>query len=476
MVSQQSEEFDKEMLLEGYKLLQYLSKKVGRMTLLARSLQTQELVTIKILLFDKGIEWSDFKLFEREAETLKVLSHPAIPRYLDYFELDKPNYKGFALVQSYISARSLQAEIEAGRTFSEEEVKQIAKDVLEILQYLHGRQPCIIHRDIKTSNILLTDRSGNSVGYVSLVDFGSIQTGLRKNSSMTVVGSYGYMPPEQFNGRATSASDFYSLGATLIYLITGHHPADLPDIDLRIQFEQVANISFGFSNWLKKMTEPIASQRFANAEEAMRSLEESGHTTQAQRKTTNSTVFPLADSKVVLNKNENFIEIIIPSKGLSINIIEVCLWISIVTIAILFFAVFIIAIQQITLLAFKVGFCFFFATFFINLVVLLIKNILYVLLHLFGNMRLCITQKDILQTFNVFGIEFHRISASPRQSIIQLEYTKDIENRPYITLWTVDRKYEIFTNDIEPFPVTPLELNWLAGELSEWLKLPISRE
>ncbi|MHC0068935.1 serine/threonine protein kinase, partial [Nostoc sp. UIC 10890] len=356
MVSQKSEEFEKDMLSEGYKVLQYLSKKVGRTTLVARNLQTQELVTIKILLFDKGIEWSDFKLFEREAETLKVLYHPAIPRYLDYFELDKPNYKGFALVQSYISARSLQAEIEAGRTFSEEGVKQIAKDMLTILQYLHERQPSIIHRDIKASNILLTDSSGNSVGYVYLVDFGSVQTGFRKNSSMTVVGSYGYMPPEQFNGRATTASDFYSLGATLIYLITGHHPADLPDIDLRIQFEQVANISFGFSNWLKKMTEPIASQRFANVEEAMRSLEESGHTTQAQRKTTNSTAFPLAESKIVLNKNENLIEIIIPSKGLVINLIEVCLWASVMILIILFFTIFIIAIHEISLPIIKIGF------------------------------------------------------------------------------------------------------------------------
>ncbi len=243
----------------GYKVQQQLGKKAGRRTLLAHNLQTQELVIIKLLSFSGEFEWDDLKLFEREAETLKSLSHPYIPRYLDYFEVNLPNTKGFALVQSYIPAQTLEQYLQAGRTFTEAEIKQIAKAILEILIYLHGLHPPVIHRDIKPSNILLGERSGNSVGQVSLVDFGSVQTVLAsEGSTRTVVGTYGYMPPEQFGGRTVPASDLYSLGATLIYLATGIQPADLPQKDFRMQFEQVANLSPNFINWLRWLIEPIS--------------------------------------------------------------------------------------------------------------------------------------------------------------------------------------------------------------------------
>ncbi|MGB3534227.1 MAG: protein kinase [Microcoleaceae cyanobacterium] len=87
------------------------------------------------------------------------------------------------------------------------------------MQYLHSHLHPVIHRDIKPSNILLTDRSGNSPGTVYLVDFGSVKTVIQ-SGTITIVGTYGYMPTEQFGGKTTPASDLYSLGATLIYLIT----------------------------------------------------------------------------------------------------------------------------------------------------------------------------------------------------------------------------------------------------------------
>lgn len=82
------------------------------------------------------------------------------------------------------------------------------------------------------------------------------------------------MPPEQFGGRATPGSDLYSLGATLIYLVTSQHPADLPQTDLRIEFEQAANISPSLSSWLKWITKPILSQRLASAQYALQALEQ----------------------------------------------------------------------------------------------------------------------------------------------------------------------------------------------------------
>jgi len=230
---------------DRYQIQQQLGKKAGRQTFLAIDNETQQPVVIKLLSFNKDFEWDDLKLFEREAETLKSLNHPAIPCYLDFFEVDLPHSKGVALVQSYIPAKSLEAQLKAGRRFSEPEVKQLAIALLEILSYLHSQQPPVIHRDIKPSNILLGERSGNFVGQVYLVDFGSVQTlAATEGGTITVVGTYGYMPPEQFGGRAVPASDLYSLGATLIYLTTGKHPAELPQINLKLHEPKICKPQF----------------------------------------------------------------------------------------------------------------------------------------------------------------------------------------------------------------------------------------
>ncbi|MCC3419060.1 MAG: serine/threonine protein kinase [Microcoleus sp. PH2017_01_SCD_O_A] len=263
-----------EILENRYKCSRRLGKQAGRQTLLARDLKTQQQVVVKLLSFSSDFNWEDLKLFQREVETLKSLSHPAIPQYLDSFEIDTPSRKGFALVQTYIEAKSLQEYLSDGRTFSENEVKQLATALLDILGYLHQRQPPVIHRDIKPSNILLKNRSGNSVGEVYLVDFGAVQTlATQQGKTVTVVGTYGYMPPEQFGGRAVPASDLYGLGATLIALITKQHPADLPQQDLRIEFEQFTELSPGFSNWLKWMTHPSLERRPASVQIAKEVLE-----------------------------------------------------------------------------------------------------------------------------------------------------------------------------------------------------------
>lgn len=263
-----------EILENRYKCSRRLGKQAGRQTLLARDLKTQQQVVVKLLSFSSDFNWEDLKLFQREVETLKSLSHPAIPRYLDSFEIDTPSRKGFALVQTYIEAKSLQEYLSDGRTFSENEVKQLATALLDILGYLHQRQPPVIHRDIKPSNILLKNRSGNSVGEVYLVDFGAVQTlATQQGKTVTVVGTYGYMPPEQFGGRAVPASDLYGLGATLIALITKQHPADLPQQDLQLEFEQFTELSPGFSNWLKWMTHPSLERRPASVQIAKEVLE-----------------------------------------------------------------------------------------------------------------------------------------------------------------------------------------------------------
>jgi serine/threonine protein kinase len=262
-----------EILCDRYLIHQQLGKKSGRRTLLTQDLVTQEQVVIKLLMFNRDFEWDDLKLFEREAQVLKTLNHPAVPRYIDYFELDKPTYKGFGLIQTYIPADSLEMQLKAGRTFSEVELKELAQVLLEILIHLHRQNPPVIHRDIKPSNILLSDRSGNSIGQVFLVDFGSVQTlAAQTGGTITVVGTYGYMPPEQFGGRAVPASDLYGLGATLIHLATGIPPADLPQQNLRLQFANHINLSPHFAAWLTALTEPALEQRLETANQALQAL------------------------------------------------------------------------------------------------------------------------------------------------------------------------------------------------------------
>lgn len=257
---------------DRYDIQQQLSQKAGRSTYLASDCELNRLVIIKILEFNSLFQWDDLKLFEREAQTLQNLNHPAIPQYLDYFEIDNEQIQGFALVQTYIEAPSLATSIQQGRKFSEAELIEIAQKLLAILTYLHQQNPPVIHRDLKPSNILISNRTGNSVGELYLVDFGSVQTvASKEEGTITIVGSYGYIPLEQFGGNTVPASDLYSLGMTLIYLLTGVHPAELPQKNGRVEFKD-NNISNSFARWLEKMTNPHLDQRFTFAEAASNAL------------------------------------------------------------------------------------------------------------------------------------------------------------------------------------------------------------
>jgi serine/threonine protein kinase len=263
---------DETVLIDRYQIREQLSRKAGRRVFLAEDLQSKDLVIIKILRFDADFQWDDLKLFEREVATLKNLDHPAIPRYLDYFEVEESNLRGFALVQTYINAPSLEHAVKQGRKFSESELIELADRLLSILLYLHELNPPVIHRDIKPSNILLTNRSGNSIGDVYLVDFGSVQTvATVDGGTISIQGSYGYMPLEQFGGRTTTASDLYSLGMTLIYVITGQHPANLENVHGQVKFD-ASNLSNRFAQWLEKMTQPHLDRRFESVKSSHTAL------------------------------------------------------------------------------------------------------------------------------------------------------------------------------------------------------------
>lgn len=293
------------VLVDRYQIREQLSQKAGRLTFLAEDIQLQNLVIIKVLRFNQDFQWDDLKLFEREALTLKNLDHPAIPKYLDYFDLEAADIRGFALVQTYIDAPSLESIIKSGRKFSEPEVIELADRLLSILAYLHEQLPPVIHRDIKPSNILLANRSGNQIGDVYLVDFGSVQTvASKEDGTITIVGTYGYIPLEQFGGQTTIASDLYSLGMTLIYLITGTHPAGLSYVNGQIKF--TAEISNRLHRWLEKMTQPHLDKRFDSDRSAQAALMSSDGTYG------NFSSLKPARSKLKLYRDRDRLEIILP--------------------------------------------------------------------------------------------------------------------------------------------------------------------
>jgi serine/threonine protein kinase len=194
--------------------------------------------------------------------------------------------------------------LQQGRIFTESETKQIAKALLRILIYLHGKTPPIVHRDIKPSNILLANR------HAHLVDFGSVKaiTGSGDTNTFTVVGTYGYMPPEQFSGRAVPASDLYSLGATLITLMTGIHPSSLPRKGVKVDFEKIASFSPAFADWLGWLTEASLDRRVQSAQEALQALDEGRKPVAAI-----APVIKPSDSKISVTSDPNALDILIPS-------------------------------------------------------------------------------------------------------------------------------------------------------------------
>ncbi len=457
------------ILRERYEIQRQLGERSGQQTLLALDQQTHDLVVVKLLIFSSELKWETFKLFEREARTLKELTHPAIPRYLDYFDVETTSGKGFALIQSYINSSSLEEQVKAGRTFSEPELKQIAKAILEVLIYLHNRYPLIIHRDIKPSNILLTNRSGNSVGQVYLVDFGSVQAAASEGGTRTIVGTYGYMPPEQFGERAVPASDLYALGATLIYLASGQHPADLPQRNLRICFENYVSLSNTFIDWLQWMTELFLEQRLESANHALQALE---HET-LRKKQLLVPVKP-QDSKVVLTKNHNLLEIYIPPKGFSLELLPV-----------IGFAViwngFLVNWYFIALSTWSSGgwLAAFFALLHVGVGIWLIVQILFAF---FGKVWFHLDQEKISLKYQLFGFKYHHPRPTSQHQILKLErtqttYKKDsegnrIEVKPQINIWAGTKKFGIGGGGL----LSEIELDWLANELSDWLGLPVIQE
>jgi eukaryotic-like serine/threonine-protein kinase len=257
------------ILVDRYQIQELLGSGGSGQTFEGLDLQTQQPVAIKILSLRRATDWKAIELFEREAKTLAQLDHSAIPKYIDFFRAEIDREETFCIVQQLAPGKPLASWLTEGYAFSNREIQQIAEQMLDILIYLQSFAPPIIHRDIKPYNVLRTES-----GIIYLVDFGAVRDSYHQTitGGSTLVGTYGYMAPEQFRGRAVLATDLYGLGATLINLLTGIDPADLPQKNMRLDFRDRLRTKPIFTNWLERMVEPIPEDRFADARQALQQL------------------------------------------------------------------------------------------------------------------------------------------------------------------------------------------------------------
>lgn len=254
--------------IDGYRIIEELgrNREGGRISWKAIDLSNNNLVVIKQFCFATNEStWSGYRAYEREIELLEQLNHPGIPRYLGSVETEN----GFCIIQEYKDARSLADR----RNFNLDEIKIIATKILEILVYLQKQIPPILHRDLKPENILVDEKLN-----VYLIDFGFASLANKQASASSIFkGTPGFIAPEQII-QPTTASDLYSLGVTIICLLTGKTTTDIQELakadnPYLLEFKPLLpKLNRKFINWLQKMVQPKASKRFQTAAEALAAL------------------------------------------------------------------------------------------------------------------------------------------------------------------------------------------------------------
>ncbi|MEM9922532.1 MAG: SUMF1/EgtB/PvdO family nonheme iron enzyme [Cyanobacteria bacterium P01_D01_bin.50] len=212
------------------------------------------------------------EFFNQEAVILERLGkHPQIPQLLAHFQEDDNLY----IVQEFIEGHDLNNEIFEGKRLSEAYVRKLLQDVLEVLLFVH--QQGVIHRDIKPHNVMRCQKNGR----IYLIDFGAVKeigslmltSGGEIVSSM-VIGTPGYMPNEQSNGRSCLASDIYALGMTAIKALTGIKPSELkenPSTGEVVWLEQ-AKVSQYLAEVITKMVRRHHSMRYSCAKDVLQAL------------------------------------------------------------------------------------------------------------------------------------------------------------------------------------------------------------
>jgi serine/threonine-protein kinase len=189
--------------------------------------------------------------FNAEAELLKGLSHPRIPRIYSHFTDEGRHY----LTMDFVRGRDLEQIAEDRGMLPEAQVLEYADQICDVLIYLHGKN--LIYRDMKPSNVMLEEAGG-----IKLVDFGITKL-FKPTERGTQIGTPGYAPPEQYQGLATPASDIYALGATLHHLLTGRDPTEQMPFDFPVVNSVNSSVSKRTSDAIQRALQKVPQDRFA---------------------------------------------------------------------------------------------------------------------------------------------------------------------------------------------------------------------
>lgn len=218
--------------------------------------------------------------FQREAATLEALGEGSaqIPNLYAYFS----EHGQFFLVQEWIHGQTLASKVETEGPLSENVVREILASLLQVLDYVHSQG--MIYRDIKPDNIILRESNNQLV----LIDFGAVKetmaTAINSQGKITqtmVIGTPGFMSPEQAAGRPVYASDIYGLGLTAIYLLTGKLPQELetsPNEEILWQ-QYIPNVSPKLAAVINKAIQYHPRDRYTTAIKMLEDLQHNSHTT-----------------------------------------------------------------------------------------------------------------------------------------------------------------------------------------------------
>lgn len=201
-----------------------------------------------------------------EANMLKKLDHAYLPRIVDIIDNGKTIY----VVMDYIEGESLDKVLERRGAQNQDNVIAWAKQLCEVLNYLHSRSPAIIYRDMKPANIMLKPD-----GTIKLFDFGIAREYKEKNNADTqYLGTRGYAAPEQLSntGQTDARTDIYCFGATIYHLITGKSPCEPPYQLYPIRYWN-PKLSPGLEAILLKCTQNDPKNRYSSCLELLYDLE-----------------------------------------------------------------------------------------------------------------------------------------------------------------------------------------------------------